>query len=220
VSPQSSVVLEVFGEGKTDLGKASAGPEPPSRGVVPILVHTLCGRPHEMRVVRKPYQFLVGKGLWQKVRFAKRQARYNASAGAVFVMDSEGGPKESAAKRTQLEHGRDHELPDFPMAVGVAHLCIEAWLLADAKAIQKAFALPQVPQVPPEPEKCPAPCHDKGSNPKAVLARAAGLQRPLSADNKDGIARAMNDMDLVCERCPEGFAPFADEVRTRIRPLF
>jgi len=173
-----------------------------------------------MRVVRKAYQFLQGKGLWQKVWFAKREARYHGSAGAVFVMDSEGGPKESADKRKQLEKGRDHELPDFPMAVGVAHPCIEAWLLADGKAIQKAFALPQVPQVPPEPEEFPAPCRDKGSNPKALLARAAGLQRLLSAEEKDGIARAMNDMDLVCERCPEGFAPFAAEVKTHIRPLF
>jgi len=173
-----------------------------------------------MRVVRKAYQFLEGKGSWQKVRFAKRQARYNGSAGTVFVMDSEGDSKDLAAKRTQLEKGRDHELPDFPMAVGVAHPCIEAWLLADAKAIQKAFALPQVPQVPPEPEKCPAPRRDEKSNPKAILARAAGLQRLLSAEEKDGIARAMNDMDLVCERCPEGFAPFAAEVKTHIRPLF
>jgi hypothetical protein len=37
---------------------------------------------------------------------------------------------------------------------------------------------------------------------------------------KDFIATAMNDMPLVRKRCPQGFAPFADEVENRIRPLF
>jgi hypothetical protein len=43
-----------------------------------------------MRVVRRAVPHLQGKGLWQKVKFAKQTALYNRSAGAVFVMDSEG----------------------------------------------------------------------------------------------------------------------------------
>lgn len=43
------VVVEVFGEGKTDV---RSGPElqRPQQGVVPILLHRLCGRPKAMRV--------------------------------------------------------------------------------------------------------------------------------------------------------------------------
>ncbi len=39
------------------------------------------------------------------------------------------------------------------MAIGVAHPCIESWLLADAAAIRRALALPATPKLPAEPEK-------------------------------------------------------------------
>ncbi len=84
-TPESARVIEIIGEGKTDIGKGHDRPEPPTRGVVPILVHRLCGEPGSMQVRRKPMTHLQGKGLWQKVAFAKRQAYYNRSAGVVFV---------------------------------------------------------------------------------------------------------------------------------------
>lgn len=52
------IVLEVFGEGKTDFGKDSAMPRLPDRGVVPILVHRLCDKPAAMRVKTKRYAHL------------------------------------------------------------------------------------------------------------------------------------------------------------------
>lgn len=219
MSPDGGLVLEVFGEGKTDIGDAAAAEEP-RRGVVAILTHTLCGKPVAMKVKTKPFSLLQGKGLWQKVAFAKRQARYNGSAGAVFVVDSEGDERELRSKRSELERGRDHESPEFPAAVGVAQPCIEAWLLADASAIRRAFDMATPPEVPTEPEKCPAPCRSEKDNPKAVLARLAGRRRRLSAQENWGIAAAMNDVELIRARCPAGFAPFAQEVETRIRPLF
>jgi hypothetical protein len=54
VSPDGNVVVEVFGEGKTDVGKATDAEEP-RRGVVAILVHTLCGKPAGMKVKRKAF---------------------------------------------------------------------------------------------------------------------------------------------------------------------
>lgn len=132
MNPQDSVVIEVFGEGKTDIG-TNAPIEQPKEGVVPILLHRLCGEPERMRVKRKAMMFLQGKGLWQKVRFAKRQAYYNRSMGAVFVIDS---------------------------------------------------------------------------------------KKELSAKEKDRIAVAVRDLDLIRRRCPLGFGPWAGEVEQRIRPLF
>lgn len=219
MSPDGNLVVEIFGEGKTDVGKA-ADTEDPHTGVVPILVHTLCGKPAQMQVKRKASYLLQGKGLWQKVAFAKRQTHYNRSAAMVFVMDSEGDEHELETKRTELEKGRDHEFREFPAAVGVAQPCIEAWLLADASAIRRAFDMPIGPAVPGEPEKCPAPCQSRRENPKALLARAVGSQKLLSAREKDRIAAGMSDMGVVREHCPLGFAPFADEVEARIRPLF
>ena len=121
----------------------------------------------------------------------------------------------------ELTEGRDAERSEIPMAVGVAHPCIEAWLLADARAIKNGMELSVKPQVPEEPEKLPAPKHDRKNNPKTELAKCAGTTKaePSSAD-KDKVALAMKDMDLLRARCPIGFAPFADEVEQRIKPLF
>ena len=220
MDPEAPVVIEVFGEGKTDV-RPDAEPGPPSQGVVPILMHRLCGRPPRMRVKRKAVAFLQGKGLRQKVRFAKRQARYNRSDGVVFMMDSEGDETEFTEKKAELEHGRDSGLPDFPMAVGVAQPCIESWLLADATAIRRGLALAATPAVPEHPEALPAPCRDRMNNPKSILCRLSGENKQgLSADEADRVALAMNDMGLVRLRCPLSFAAFAEEIGQRIQPLF
>jgi hypothetical protein len=218
--PEVDVVVEVFGEGKADIG-SDPRPRRPTTGVLSILLHSLCGKPGRMFVKCKATQFLVGKGLAKKVQFAKRQARYNRSHAAVFVVDSEGGPKELKQKKSDLETGRGRELPEFPMAIGVAHPCIEAWLLADATAVRRGLGLSATPKVPDEPEGLPAPCQDHDRNPKAVLCDLADVaKKDLSSDEKDRIARAMDDVALARQRCPLGFAPFADEVEKQVRPLF
>ncbi len=219
MNPERRVMLEIFGEGKTDIGEG-AGPDSPSTGVVPILVHALCGKPNGMLVKRRAFAFLQGKKLPQKVHFAKRQACYNGSAGAVFVVDSEGDTRELTKKKFDLEHGRDQALPEFPMAVGVAHPCIEAWLLADASAIRRACRLPRDPEMPHEPEQLPAPNRDRNACPKAVLGQVAGAKGPLESEEMWRIASEVRQLDLLRTRCPLGFAPFAEEVEHRIRPLF
>jgi len=76
-------IIEVVGEGETDIGPATPNPviELPTTGVVPILLHKLCGLPATMRVKRRKESFLQGKTLEQKVKFSKRQAKYNGAAG-------------------------------------------------------------------------------------------------------------------------------------------
>ncbi len=202
----------------------------PDKGVVPILVHTLCGNPDRMRTRSHGKLSMMERlsdslkdddtasWLTRRVRFAKQQARDNGSAAAVFVVDSDGFYTKT---RDNLSEGRDSVLPEFPMAVGVAHPCIEAWLLSDSAAIRRGCDLPETPPVPAEPEKRPAPCQDRKRNPKTVLAAAAGSKKgDLSAKEKDRIVKAMNDMNLLRKRCPEGFAPFAGEVQQYIAPLF
>ena len=218
-----NLVIEVFGEGRTDVGRYD-DVCPPTNGVVPILTHKLCGKPKRMLVKRRAYAMLQqGKGRWQKVRFAKRQAYYHKTTdGVVFVLDSEGDQNKLERTRQDLEKGRDADDLSIPMAVGVAHPCIESWLLADATAIRRGLELDKSPEVPENPESLPAPCmdRDRDRNPKTVLVRAAGsTKKELSVSQKDKIATAINDLDLVRQRCPAGFGPFADEVRRHIRPL-
>jgi len=217
VSAEEPVVVEVYGEGKTDVGHDPT-PRPPTNGVVPILLHRLCGKPPHLLVKRYGMPFMQRRGsLPQKVRFAKRQARLNRSAGSVFVVDSEGDLRHRIG---DLEKGRRMEPGDFPMAIGVAHPCIEAWLLADGAAIRRGLRLPANPQVPDEPETLPAPRQDRQHNVKTVLSGFSGTgRRELSVAEKTRIATAMNDMEALRNRCPLSFAPFADEVDEHIRPL-
>jgi hypothetical protein len=215
--PEPSRVIEIVGEGKVDRGRGDDQPEPPTTGVLPILVHRLCDRPEAMRVRRRPQIFLQGKGLWQKVRFAKRQAFNNGSAGLVYVLDTEGN---HPGQLEQLRRGRDAELLEYPAAIGVAHPCLEAWLLADASAIMRAMELAQEPKIPAQPELLPAPCKDRAQNPKSILGRCAGMSRPLSSDETTRIVREIRDLDAIRIRCPLSFVPFASEVIGLIRPIF
>jgi hypothetical protein len=212
------VMVELFGEGKSDIGKEEGVAVRPVFGVLMRLLHTLCGAPPNMLVKRYPVPFLHGKGWAKKVQFAKRQAYYNKSDGAVFVLDTEG---EQKARMGELAEGRDSELPKFPMAVGAPHPCIEVWLLADPAAIVKGMKLSDRPQIPDELEALPAPCKDRKRNPKVILAQCGGSKKSeLTAAEKDRIAAEIRVLQRLRDRCPTSFAPFAEEVEKHILPLF
>jgi len=105
------------------------------------------------------------------------------------------------------------------MAVGVAHPCIESWLLADASAIRRGFGLtgPR-PVVPPDPEAIPL--HDaQGNNQlKMRLAACHPNNRHPNLAEKSTMAEHL-DFAIAEDRCPSLLA-FATEVRTQIRDRF
>jgi hypothetical protein len=205
------VVLDVYGEGRTDVHTNTAVPVPPDQGVVPILVHALCGRPDTMRVKRRCWPELQGKGLGRKLRYVLRQAGYGGTDGVVFVVDADDRPTKLAV----LIRERDAAQRCVPAAVGAAKPCLEAWLLADPAAIRQALGLVEIPSVSDNPENLPSGRQD-ANHPKRLLARLGAK----SAADKDAIARAISDVNVVAERCPASFAPFAKEIRDRIAVLF
>ena len=145
--PEPNMVVEVCGEGKTDIGHSSdAGP--PTAGVVPILMYRLCGKPKGMLVKSRRLMHLEGRTLRKKVWLAKHQAWVNGSNAVVFVIDSDAKPKALPRIRAELEDGRNGGLEEFPMAVGVAQPCIESWLLTDATAIRRGIGLSATPPSP------------------------------------------------------------------------
>lgn len=211
------MIIEIIGEGKTESGRNPSDLKSPKSGVLSIVVHKLCGNPIDMKVVFKPLHSLQKGTLERKAKFERLQAYYSKYSGIVFVVDTDG---DHPNKITALKKGRDTGPNEIPMAVGVAHPCIEAWLLADAKAIHKGLELAECPNVPDQPEELPAPCKDRERNPKTELGKFTNSKRDLSAKEMSSIASNIKDLDIVRERCPRSFAPFADEVESRIKPLF
>jgi hypothetical protein len=206
--PDTEIVIEIIGEGKTD------------RGVLSSLVHSLCDLHPAMKVRGLAMPFAQRGGFDRKVEIAKQNALYRAGGpphGLVFVVDTEGDHRKAINEVTE---GRDRRYGELPTAVGVAHPCIESWLLSDAAAIKSALKLAVNPIIPEHPETLPAPCENKVRNPKTVLAGCAGRSGELTVAEKTAIANKMRDMALVRSRCPKSFAPFADEVIEHIKPLF
>ncbi len=136
----------------------------------------------------------------------------------VFVVDTEG---DHPAKLATLVGARDRETQTTPAAVvGVAHPCIEAWLLADPAAVKKGLGLAQKPELPTEPETLPAPRIDEKENPKSKIAILVESKREIPAESAWEIAREIRLLDRIRTACPVSFAPFAVEVESRLRPLF
>src|SRR5436189_6340325 len=103
----------------------------------------------------------------------------------------------------QLTKGRDSCLPSFPMAIGAAHPCLEAWLMSDGVALAKAMGRKKPPKLPKEPEKQSGPGHKV----KKALAKSVNVSRSdLSAQDKTRIAAAMKDLVNLCRNCPSSFA--------------
>ena len=139
MTPSQLPVIEIIGDGKADAGAIDDTPQLPSLGVVTLLTFRLCGSPATMRVRRRKPLFLQKRTpLWRRVQQSKMRAADSGDAGLICVVDSEGEKPQKL--RTELEKGRDSKYATFPAAVGVAHPCIEAWLLADGAQSSRPWA--------------------------------------------------------------------------------
>lgn len=202
-STNSVMFIEVVGEGKADAE------------VLPIILQMVGSVTCEIR--HRQFNFLQkGKGREQKVKFAKLQAFYNGALALVFVLDSEG---DLSVVTRDMVAGRKATCPDFPTAIGIAHPCLESWLLYDASAIRRGLGLLQRPTVPTDPESLPAPCHNRNHNPKTALAAfATSPTADLSTAIKGQIA-SHTDWQFV-EQNSVSFRNFVLELRQFIQPLF
>jgi Domain of unknown function (DUF4276) len=218
VKSQQDRVIDIYGDGKADVG-AFEQPHRPNLGIVSLFTFRLCGAPASMLVRRRKPPYAIRGKRWRKLQQMKAIAIQGRADALVYVEDTEGG--DPAFHLQELRKGRDASRTDFPTAVGVAHPCIEAWLLADGDAIRKAFSLDSEPQLPQTPEAISgAPRKFPGTFYKRSLAMCAGAQRAdLSAAEKSTIVKSITRLEKVRQRCPR-FSEFAEEVELRIRPMF
>ncbi len=175
------------------------------------------GRPHASPQA-KGLRAVHGKGhkFKKKVIRAVREARRRGFAALAVVVDRDREP--DSERIDALQAGRDSVkgsgLP--PCAVGTPIETFDAWMICDAEAIAAAGGDPD--KAPSAPESLTG---KKGSveHPKTVANRVFGTSGGTGLGEKYADVAAKIDLRLLDRSCPQGFAPFAAEVRERIGPV-
>lgn len=133
----------------------------------------------------------------------------------VAVSDRDG--KENSDRIEGLNEGREYVARSRkPCAVGVAIETIEAWLLADEQALREGLENPAISRQK-DPESLTSRDETSANSPKGCLNQLIdeSQEGAASSDYPElyaAIARAI-DLDVLIKRCPEGFVPFAAQVK-------
>lgn len=211
------------GEGPHDIGRTEYGTEfTPADGIV----STLCKRispniSNESASIslRRLTAYSPSKkaGLDHKLRIATELAKRRGFGGTIAVVDDDNGKH---GRLEQLKDGQRSCLNDDPnhrIAVGVAVKSIEAWVLADPKALAQCLgkSVGEVEQKyrPGNVEQF----HDQSGKPeyhsKKLLEDIARMDHKEDCTEWRVDVVALADVATVERHCPSGFKPFADDVR-------
>lgn len=207
----------IVSEGGRDIGHGYA-----AEGAVVVLarrvIEARLGRElHESEVDRGTLPRInslsgAASGYERKVKLAIVEAQARGCSAVAIVVDRDG--RKNKARIEQLCAGRELAASEsIPLAdktvVAVAIETVEAWLIADIKAINDACR-PQDPA-----DECPNPEGIWG--PKGTSKHPKDLFLSL-IDTPQGryeaVARRIR-LDVLEKRCPDGFGRFAEELRRR-----
>ena len=204
--------------------RRAVGGEPDRKGVVTILVRRLLAERlnreiAEWEIETKPLprvnrRSLTLSGYEHKIRDAIVEARISGCSAVVVVVDRDDSAP--GLRLTALMAGRTHaeregEALASKTALGVAVVTVEAWLLADETALNAALD-PRPPAVTtPSPEQLDGAARSE-KHPKTQLRSLIDRGRREVSWPYDEIAERVR-LDVLVNRCPVGFAPFAAEVR-------
>ncbi len=130
-----------------------------------------------------------------------REAERRHFNALIFVIDRD-GEKKRVKEIGDAQASRDSS--SLPRAMGVAIEKFDAWMLADETALSKVLNYTVSRQ--PDPESM--------ANPKEVCRRLLD-ESDEELDQTTMYARVAEEarIELIEERCPRGFKPFADRVR-------
>lgn len=190
----------VCGEGDNDIGKSAYET---SEGTLQVLVSRLL-EGKELEFERQPVMHLGARrrhgGFKEKLKLAFAELAHKDCEGLVFVVDRDREEK----RGERLRKARDEVSEGKPSAVGVAIRTLEAWLLADETAFKKAFQA-DTPSTTKDPESIKEPK-------KELQGRLDAVGHSQYSEAYVALARHSR-LEVLEQRCPEGFGRFADEVR-------
>lgn len=134
---------------------------------------------------------------------------------SVFMADADSNdPGRTHEIRSQIQAGFAAAIDAGITVKGIACVAMassESWLLADAESWVRVSGVS--PDLPPDPELIWGGRTDpEGNHPKQYFGRtvlAAGLDD--STDTRNRLAAAVS-VDVLAEKCPNSFAPFATEL--------
>jgi hypothetical protein len=216
----SEVHVLLVSEGRHELadcpeGYVSAEALPP----LAILVHRMTGMDGTIRFccrrgksIRNVHRGKMSSG-WGKKVYSAMWCATNGMEGetfdAVVVVVDRDGPR-NAERLAEMQQGRnEYGDSSFPCALGVAVEAFDAWMIADPQGIAAAGGDATKTHANPEETRQPKDAAD------AIFGTRGGTGLgPKYAT----VAREANIANLE-KSCPQGFAPFADEVRRRIAPV-
>lgn len=142
-----------------------------------------------------------GPGLYRKAVGWIRQGQQQGFDAVVFLIDEDGEDD----RRRQMDQAQRTELSTLPRACGVAIRTFDAWFLADEQGLSRVLGTEIQRQPEPERERNPKDrCQDLVNRSAAI-----GSLGELYAKLAESL-----DLDILAERCPQGFAPFAERVRS------
>ena len=142
----------------------------------------------------------IGKGYFKRaIRWIKEAENRQADA-LVFLIDEDG----KSERIEQIRDAQDFPLSQLRRAMGVAIKMFDAWMLADEKTLTQVLGYHVNRQ--PDPETI--------RNPKQVCADLlVESQDQMSQSEMYAKVSSEIDIDILCDRCPSGFKPFATYVR-------
>ena len=140
-----------------------------------------------------------GKGFYGRAYRWLRVAEDEGFDAIILVIDQDG----ERSRRHQINKAQDGEGFGHPHALGVAIERFNAWMLADEQALSVALGHPVQTQPDPESIKDPkAQCktlHDNSPSDRALRE----VYEIVATETR---------LDTLRQRCPKGFAPFAERV--------
>jgi hypothetical protein len=204
----------VYGEGPQDMGR---GEDEHARVVCKLvqrIVSLSCGVPERaIETTGAKLAFLSKRGLDGKATAAIHEADRMGFDAAVIVVDRDGNGT-NGTKRKKLDDGRldARNTTALPAAIGVAVETMDAWLLADERALTAAMGVSVARQ--PNPEtltgKPGTVNHPKTKLDRLIVQPTTQLKTQIAGEA---------DLDLVAKRCPAGFAAFRADLQHEFAPL-
>ena len=208
--------IRFVGEGVSDIGGNGWV------GVVPILTDkVLAAKLGEQPIFEIETKLLPRfhqkRGYPAKAKLAITEAHRQDCAGVAIVVDRDG----HRDRLKLLRQGREEAAAEVPIsaAVGVAVETMEAWLLADEQAIGKVTG--EVVERRQDPESLSGR-RGSSNHPKDRLNALLSRDSEENRTNQERLKLIAEETDVseIEKRCPQGFGPYADEVRHRLAPLF